>query len=206
MRCQLYQEAQAKKKAVATEEIDGLAAAVTRAKLGADVLAQAAAWIATKLGARSVKQLETEDIEGALSPAHRLGFETSGASLRAPLCLAAFGSSWLPLSLGGGLAELIKSLGLLKVPSRDLRRSLEEAAGVRAQPTNRGCYSIYSVSCSSWTAPGPARDLARGFHGRRIHCKRSLERPKEATLGHAELSAAFEGTRSTQTGYSRELT
>jgi hypothetical protein len=48
------------------DEIDGLAAAVARANLGAAVLADAAAWIAAA-GARSVAQLETDDIDGALS-------------------------------------------------------------------------------------------------------------------------------------------
>ena len=38
---------------------------MTRAKLGADVLAKAAAWIASA-GARSVTQLEKDDIDGAL--------------------------------------------------------------------------------------------------------------------------------------------
>jgi hypothetical protein len=46
-------------------EIDGLAAAVARANLGPDVLASAAAWLATA-GASSVTQLETDDIDGAL--------------------------------------------------------------------------------------------------------------------------------------------
>ena len=46
-------------------EIDGLTAAVARANLGPDVLARAAAWLATA-GASSVTQLETDDIDGAL--------------------------------------------------------------------------------------------------------------------------------------------
>ena len=46
-------------------EIDGLVAAVARANLGPDVLASAAAWLATA-GASSVTQLETDDIDGAL--------------------------------------------------------------------------------------------------------------------------------------------
>jgi hypothetical protein len=45
-------------------EIDGLAAAVARANLGTAVLTGAAAWIAAA-GARSVLQLESDDIDGA---------------------------------------------------------------------------------------------------------------------------------------------
>ncbi len=48
----------------AADEINGLAAAVARASLGAAVLADAAAWIAAA-GARSVAQLEQDDIDGA---------------------------------------------------------------------------------------------------------------------------------------------
>ncbi len=44
-------------------QIDGLAAAVARANLGADVLAKAAAWFASA-GARSITQLEKNDIDG----------------------------------------------------------------------------------------------------------------------------------------------
>ncbi len=47
-------------------EIEGLAAAVARVKLGGDVLTGAAAWIAAA-GAQSVAQLEPADIDGALS-------------------------------------------------------------------------------------------------------------------------------------------
>jgi hypothetical protein len=46
-------------------QIDGLAEAVARANLGADVLAKAAAW-AANAGARSVTQLEKDDIDGAV--------------------------------------------------------------------------------------------------------------------------------------------
>ncbi len=46
-------------------EIEGLAAAVARVKLGGDVLTRAAAWIAVA-GAQSVAQLEPDDIDGAL--------------------------------------------------------------------------------------------------------------------------------------------
>ncbi len=46
-------------------EIEGLAAAVARVKLGGDVLTRAAAWIAAA-GAQSVAQLEPDDIDGAL--------------------------------------------------------------------------------------------------------------------------------------------
>jgi hypothetical protein len=45
-------------------EIDGLAAAVARANLGTAVVTGAAAWIAAA-GARSVAQLESDDIDGA---------------------------------------------------------------------------------------------------------------------------------------------
>ena len=68
----LEEEAVAKNKKAEDEvakadaaEIEGLAAAVARAKLDADVLARAAAWLATA-GASSVAQLETDDIDGAL--------------------------------------------------------------------------------------------------------------------------------------------
>jgi hypothetical protein len=47
-------------------EIEGLAAAVARVKLAADVLTGAAAWIAAA-GAQSVAQLEPDDIDGAFS-------------------------------------------------------------------------------------------------------------------------------------------
>ncbi len=47
-------------------EIEGLAAAVARVKLGGDVLTGAAAWIAAA-GAQSVAQLEPDDIDCALS-------------------------------------------------------------------------------------------------------------------------------------------
>ena len=54
--------------AESASEIDGLAAAVARANVGATVLANAAAWIAAA-GARSVAELEPDDIDGALSSA-----------------------------------------------------------------------------------------------------------------------------------------
>jgi hypothetical protein len=55
----------AKNKKTDADEIDGLAAAVARANLGSAVLASAAEWIAAA-GARSVAQLEPDDIDGAL--------------------------------------------------------------------------------------------------------------------------------------------
>jgi hypothetical protein len=57
-------QAEAAAAPVDADEIDGLAAAVARANLGAAVLASAAAWLAAA-GARSVAQLEPDDIDGA---------------------------------------------------------------------------------------------------------------------------------------------
>jgi hypothetical protein len=72
-------------------EIDGLAAAVARVKLGGDVLTGAAAWIAAA-GAQSVAQLEPDDIDGALSfasarySAERSSFWRAQSSFRASRC------------------------------------------------------------------------------------------------------------------------
>ncbi len=112
----------------AADEIDGLAAAVARANLGAAVLADAAAWIAAA-GARSVAQLEQDDIDGApFSHGRRRGLRMRRAGPGWFVCL---------LALSGEVrcgAELVASLALPKIPARDLKRALEDAGHVRRRP------------------------------------------------------------------------
>ncbi len=106
-------------------EIDGLAEAIARASLGAAALSNAAAWIAAA-GAHSVAQLEPDDIDGAPSShGRRCGLRMRGPG-RACLfvCLR-----WSGAVLSG--AELVASLSLPKIPARELKRALAEAAHVR---------------------------------------------------------------------------
>ncbi len=112
-------------------QIDGLAEAVARANLGADVLAKAAAWVANA-GARSVTQLENDDIDGAVCP-RRIRHCGRDVWPDRPACsLVCFLPEAVPCLAAGWCAELVASLGLLKIPSRDLKRALEEASSVRA--------------------------------------------------------------------------
>ncbi len=101
------------------------------------------------LGAHSVSQLEKDDIEGVPSFDARLGAVLMHAKLSAlqhyrrtrsvrfaALSLDARSPRCGPPVFVGPYtgAELVASLKLLKVPARELKRALEEAAAVRADP------------------------------------------------------------------------
>ncbi len=102
-------------------EIEGLAAVVKSVNLGADVLASAASWIAAA-GARSVAQLEKDDIDGALSWHAAFANMTDAQTWCLPLspvfiCFFAL--------VRYSAAELVASLALPRIPTRDLKRALK---------------------------------------------------------------------------------
>ncbi len=77
-------------------EVDGLAAAVARADLGAAELASAAAWIKSAV-ARSIAQLEPDDIDGASLKARLRTTAWTGPSLLC-VCLRRLSTSLCTLS------------------------------------------------------------------------------------------------------------